>query len=113
MVQAAEWAGQARALGTGIAAGKNRAKQRVRLRFLYQKIKLLADTAFAILQPQSELFRLSQRERVIEDFLHCIEQELLGKEHPDIAATVYFQRATYAIDELLALVDAVLQQQQR
>ncbi|OHC49471.1 MAG: hypothetical protein A3J25_04065, partial [Pseudomonadales bacterium RIFCSPLOWO2_02_FULL_63_210] len=41
VVQAAEWAGQARALGTGIAAaGQSSAEQRVRMRFLYQKIEL-------------------------------------------------------------------------
>ncbi|MEX6501028.1 nitrate- and nitrite sensing domain-containing protein [Pseudomonas zhanjiangensis] len=113
VVQAAEWAGQARALGTGIAAaGHSSAEQRVRLRFLYQKIQQLAGSAFATLQPHGELFRLAQRQRVIEDFLHCIEQELLGQEQPAIAAKSYFQRATQAIDELLALVDTALQQLQ-
>ncbi|WPC06300.1 nitrate- and nitrite sensing domain-containing protein [Pseudomonas benzenivorans] len=119
VVQAAEWAGQARALGTGIAAaGKSSAEQRVRLRFLYQKIQLLAGTAFATLQrhageqPQGDLFRLPDRQRVIDDFLHCIEQELLGQAQPAIAAKAYFQRATQAIDELLALVDTALQQLQ-
>lgn len=110
VVQAAEWAGQARALGTGIAAaGHSSAEQRVRLRFLYQKIQQLAGDAFATLQPHSEQFQLPQRQRVIEAFLHCIEQELLGQEQPAIAAKSYFQRATQAIDELLALVDTALQ----
>jgi hypothetical protein len=113
VVQAAEWAGQARALGTGIAAaGKSSAEQRVRMRFLYQKIQLLAGTAFNTLQPQSELFRLPHRERIIEEFLLCIEQELLGSEQPAIAAKTYFQRATQAIDELFALMDTALQQLQ-
>ncbi|MBS7724041.1 hypothetical protein I0E51_01160 [Pseudomonas lalucatii] len=119
VVQAAEWAGQARALGTGIAAaGQSSAEQRVRLRFLYQKIRLLAETAFATLQrhagehPQGDLFRLPHRQRVIDDLLHCIEQELLGKAQPAIAAKTYFQHATQAIDELLALVDTALQQLQ-
>lgn len=119
VVQAAEWAGQARALGTGIAAaGRSSAEQRVRLRFLYQKIQQLAGAAFATLRqhagehPQSDLFRLSQRERVVEDFLQCIERELLGQEQPAIAAKTYFQRATHAIDELLALVDTTLHQLQ-
>lgn len=113
VVQAAEWAGQARALGTGIAAaGSSSAEQRVRLRFLYQKIEQLAGAAFASLQPQHELFRLAQRQRVIADFLRCIEQELLGQERPAIAARTYFQHATQAIDELLAVVDTALQQLQ-
>lgn len=84
----------------------------VRLRFLYQKIEQLAGSAFATLQPQCELFHLAQRQRVIEDFLLCIEQELLGREQPTIAAKTYFQRATQAIDELLALVDTALLQLQ-
>ncbi len=119
VVQAAECAGQARALGTGIAAaGRSSAEQRVRMRFLYQKIELLAGTAFAILQrhasehPQADVFRLQYREQVVADFLHCVKQELLGQEHPVIAAKTYFQRATQAIDELLALVDAALAQLQ-
>lgn len=119
VVQAAEWAGQARALGTGIAAaGRSSAEQRVRMRFLYQKIQLLAGTAFATLQrhvakhPQTDSFRLTQRAQVVEDFLRCIEQELLGQEQPVIAAKAYFQHATGAIDELLALVDTALTQLQ-
>lgn len=117
VIQAAEWAGQARALGTGIAAaGRSSAEQRVRLRFLYQKIQLLAGSAFTTLQrhvshhPQSDSFRLSHRAQVVEDFLLCIERELLGKEQPGIAAKAYFQHATSAIDGLLALVDTALAQ---
>jgi len=119
VVQAAEWAGQARALGTGIAAaGQSSAEQRVRMRFLYQKIELLAGTAFATLQhhaaahPQANGFRLQQGEQVVAAFLSCIKQELLGQEKPVIAAKTYFQRATQAIDELLALVDTALTQLQ-
>lgn len=119
VVQAAEWAGQARALGTGIAAaGQSNAQQRVRLRFLLEKIRLLAGTAFASLHrhavehPQQDAFRLAQREAVVTSFLHCIEQELLSQEQPRIAAKAYFKRATEAIDELLALVDTALLQLQ-
>jgi hypothetical protein len=119
VVQAAEWAGQARALGTGIAAaGQSSAEQRVRMRFLYQKIELLAGTAFATLQrhatnhPQADVFRLQHREQVVEDFLRCTKEELLDQEQPVIAAKIYFQRATQGIDELLALVDAALAQLQ-
>jgi hypothetical protein len=119
VVQAAEWAGQARALGTGIAAaGQSSAEQRVRMRFLYQKIELLAGTAFATLHrhatdhPQADVFRLQHREQVVEDFLRCTKEELLDQEQPVIAAKTYFQRATQGIDELLALVDAALAQLQ-
>jgi len=119
VMQAAEWTGQARALGTGIAAvGHSSAEQRVRLRFLYQKIQLLAGTAFSTLQrhaaeyPHSDAFQLTQREQVVRGFLLCIEQDLLGQERPAIASKAYFQNATRAIDELLALVDAALSQLQ-
>ena len=119
VLQAAEWAGQARALGTGIAAaGQSSAEQRVRLRFLQQKIQLQAGSAFDTLQqhaaqhPQASAFHLRRCEQVVKDFVHCIEQELLGREQPVIAAKAYFQRATQAIDELLALVDGALQQLQ-
>ena len=117
VIQAAEWAGQARALGTGIAAaGRSSAEQRVRLRFLYQKIQQLAGSAFATLQrhaaqhPQSAAFQLPQRAQAVEDLLNCIDHELLSKEQPVIAAKAYFQRATGAIDGLLALVDSALAQ---
>lgn len=117
VVQAAEWAGQARALGTGIAAsGSSTAEQRVRLRFLYQKIELLAGKAFNTLQHHatkdhlSNDFRLQHREQAVAEFLNCIKQELLTPENPVIAAKTYFQHATQAIDELLALVDAALLQ---
>ncbi|NLQ18722.1 hypothetical protein HGG82_14030 [Marinomonas sp. M1K-6] len=117
VIQAAEWAGQARALGTGIAAaGQSSVEQRVRMHFLYQKIELLAGKAFATLQPhvtehpQTNGFRLQHCEQVVADFLGCIKQELLGSEPPVIAAKTYFQHATKAIDELLALVDAALAQ---
>jgi hypothetical protein len=120
VMQAAEWSGQARALGTGIAAaGQSSAEQRVRLRFLYQKIEQLAATAFTTLQrhtaeyPQSDAFRLTQREEVVRGFLLCIEQDLLGQEQPSIASKLYFQNATRAIDELLALVDTALSQLQQ
>lgn len=113
VVQAAEWAGQARALGTGIAAaGKSSAEQRIRLRFLYQKIEQLAGDAFATLQAERDLFQLARRQQAIEAFLLCIEQELLGREQPSIAAKRYFQHATLAIEELLGLVDTALLQLQ-
>lgn len=120
VIQAAEWAGQARALGTGIAAaGHSHAEQRVRMHFLYQKIEQLAAAAFATLHrhtnehPHTSEFRLQHREQVVADFLNCIKQDLLGPEKSVISAKHYFQQATQAIDELLALVDVALAQLQR
>ncbi|SFC06369.1 Nitrate and nitrite sensing [Marinospirillum celere] len=112
VIQAAEWAGQARALGTGIAAAhKSSAEQRIRLRFLYHKIQELSGQAFATLQ-QSDLgrsFSLGRCQASVNQFLHCIEQDLLADEEPKTSARVYFQQATQAIDQLFSLVDSSLE----
>lgn len=115
VVQAAEWAGQARALGTGmVASGQSTAAQRVRMRFLYQKMQQLADSAFAALQQltteHSAIFaqRLPSCQRAVDSLLQCIERELLAEEHPQLSAKDYFQQATTTIDELFGLVDAAL-----
>ncbi|MBV1790731.1 nitrate- and nitrite sensing domain-containing protein [Marinobacterium sp. D7] len=110
VVQTAEWSGQARALGTGIAAAQNSsAAQRVRLRFLHQKIEQLSQTAFTTLQQHfSSRERLAQCRSAVENFLQCINRELLSQEKPKIEAKHYFDQATNAINELLALVDTAL-----
>lgn len=110
VVQTSEWSGQARALGTGIAAAhQSSAVQRVRLRFLHQKIQELSSTAFVTLkQGFSGHHKLHQCEAAVESFLHCMEQELLNKECPVIEAQHYFNQATRAVNELLALVDTAL-----
>ncbi|MBR9883594.1 MAG: hypothetical protein GYB21_08025 [Oceanospirillales bacterium] len=110
VVQTAEWSGQARALGTGIAASRSSsAAQRVRLRFLHQKITHLSRAAFGTLQSSfASKERLLHCQRAVDGFLHCIEQELLGIDNPSIEAKRYFDQATGAINELLALVDAAL-----
>ena len=111
VIQAAEWAGQARALGTGIAAARHSsAEQRVRLRFLKQKIEQLSRSAFTTLHnhEQCRRFNLMRGEQTVLSFLRCIDQELLNVEQPEIAAKAYFQCATQAIDELLALIDVAL-----
>jgi hypothetical protein len=84
------------------------------MRFLYHKIELLSATSFSILQrqmtrhPEALNLDLARSQQVVRNFLLCIEQELLGSENPNIAAKTYFKKATEAIDELLALVDASL-----
>lgn len=110
VVQTAEWSGQARALGTGIAAArKSSAAQRVRLRFLHRKIEQLSKTAFATLQQSfSGHDRLHRCQSAVEGFLHCIDTELLADETPHIETKRYFDQATSAINELLALVDTAL-----
>lgn len=110
VVQTAEWSGQARALGTGIAAAhQSSAAQRVRLRFLHQKIREHSESAFAILKRDfAGQQRLHQCEHAVATFLACMEAELLGTETPAIEARHYFEQATAAVNELLALIDSAL-----
>jgi hypothetical protein len=110
VVQTAEWSGQARALGTGIAAAhQSSAAQRVRLRFLHQKIREHSESAFAILKRDfAGQQRLHQCEHAVATFLDCMEAELLGTETPAIEARHYFEQATAAVNELLALIDSAL-----
>ncbi|SFX31902.1 nitrate- and nitrite sensing domain-containing protein [Marinospirillum alkaliphilum] len=115
VLQTAEWAGQARALGTGMAAaGHNSAEQRIRLRFLYQKIHLLSTLAFRSLRTEFDqhlpaaLLPLQQAEHQVSNLLNCIQQELLTDQPLTISAGDYFQQATLAIESLLTLVDLTL-----
>lgn len=115
VMQTAEWAGQARALGTGMAAaGHNSAEQRIRLRFLYQKIHLLSNLAFRSLRTEFDqhltaaTLPLQQAEQQVTNLLNCIQQELLTDQPLTISASDYFQQATLAIESLLSLVDLTL-----
>ena len=117
VIHAAEWAGQARALGTSIAsAGSSSVDQRVRMHFLYQKIEYLSGKAFTTLQnhvvsyPEVNVFRLQQSEQVIAGFLDCMKHDLLSEATPYIDAKTYFQKASESIEELLTLVDVALSQ---
>lgn len=112
VIQAAEWAGQARALGTGIAAaGSSSAQERIRLRFLRDKIQHLSQSAFVMLRQKSvdqERFNLQSPEVAVQHLLTCIEQELLRAEQTEITAKAYFDQATIAIDALFTLVQTAL-----
>lgn len=120
VIQAAEWAGQARALGTGIAAARaSSPEQRIRLKFLYQKIQELSNRAFQTLgnhlnthRHPNPTFNLHSCQQAVRQLLTCIDQELLASEEPQIPAKIYFQQATQAIDQLFSLVDVSLQQLQ-
>ncbi len=119
VIPAAEWVGQARALGASIAAtGYSSPAQRVRLQFLYEKIEQLSGDAFHTLQshlaahPETTGFQLQKQEVVMAEFLTCIKSELLSTASPGIDAKSYFKRATESIDALFALVDIALHQVQ-
>ncbi|WP_027853923.1 nitrate- and nitrite sensing domain-containing protein [Marinobacterium litorale] len=110
VIQAAEWSGQARALGTGIAAsGSSTSQQRVRMRFLHQKVQELTARAFSHLENNTgDSAALAQTRPAINHFLECIEKELIAPQGPSIDTRAYFDRASKAVDGLLALMDAAI-----
>lgn len=117
LVPAAEWTGQARALGTGLAAQRvSSPEQRVRMRFLYQKIVQTTQLTFQILQahtsqfPEMKLKTVDDCRAAVDGFLACIQSDLLAGEKPTIAAPLFFEKATYTIDRLFDVVDEVLAQ---
>lgn len=110
ILQVAEWAGQARALGSGIAAEQSStAAQRIRLRFLHQKISQQSNIAFSALH-QTDRFELNaaQCQQQVTEFLWCLESELLSKKEPEIDSKAYFEQATLAINGLLSMVESTL-----
>lgn len=120
VLQTAEWVGQARALGTGVAAARgSTAGQRVRLRFLHEKIERLSGHAFQVLesatvgQDGTVDFPRAQCEVTVRAFLRCVEQDLLAGEQIRIEPKAFFAQATQAVDELLSLVDVALTHVQR
>jgi len=115
VMQTAEWAGQARALGTGMAAkASSTPQERIRMRFLCDKIQELSVIAFAILAKQTEestnttTFDLSTANNAVSQLIFCIQDQLLNSNSPNISAKDYFNQATQTIDVLLDLVDKTL-----
>ncbi|MBE0506844.1 MAG: nitrate- and nitrite sensing domain-containing protein [Marinospirillum sp.] len=115
VLQTAEWAGQARALGTGMAATRHSSpEQRIRMKFLYHKIRLLSEMAFSDLQPgfpnqspqAAGLLNICQQQ--VQQLLTCINDQLLLNSQINISAPDYFRQASETIDALLALVDITL-----
>lgn len=114
VIQAAEWAGQARAMGTGMAAAEDSAPgQRVRMRFLHQKIEQLSSDAFDALTDRSVSEgdigkQVIQCQASVQTFLRCIDQDLLSDSKPRIDAPAFFQQATVAVEALLDMVDTAV-----
>ncbi len=112
IIQVSEWAGQARALGTEIAANHNcDAKQRIRLKFLKEKIHTQSSDAFkALNRCQGLNLNLQACEKNVQSLLQCLEVELLNRDKPEIDSKQYFKRASGAINELLTIVSVTTQQ---
>ena len=101
---AAEWAGQARALGSGmLTSGHHGSVERIRMSFLHSKLKFLAAEEVAGFQASQHLISLTD----------TIQSELLNKIKPDVTAKVYFDKATTAIDACMKEFDSEIQQIER
>ncbi|CAH0528920.1 hypothetical protein [Vibrio hippocampi] len=95
---ATEHIGQARAIGTGVAAQKLCSSvDRIRLKYLHQSIKAFVQ--------QSR----GQNYREITQLLNIIEQRIVV-DKPDIKASDYFDTATKALDEVFQLFDGKVSQ---
>ena len=102
LLMAAEYMGQARALGMGIvASGECGSVDRIRINYLHDKIK--ASTALL-----DESMRTAYQTRSsIDRLISCMEQELIASP-PKLTANEYFDLATKAIDSLYAQFDKAL-----
>jgi hypothetical protein len=94
LLSIAEYIGQARALGTGVAAkGECSSVLRVQLSHLRNKIASSVDASWP------------DRSRMeIQQLLRCIETELIV-DHPSIQASDYFKLATRCIEHVLDQFD--------
>ena len=106
-----EWLGQARALGTGIAAtGQSTGVERIRLGFLCERIEALSSTAHTDLKGhnRSGLRSLKDAGQPVGVLLSVIETEFLSAAAPKLPAAAYFDQATKAISAQFAVVDEML-----
>ncbi|WP_421844026.1 nitrate- and nitrite sensing domain-containing protein [Marinobacter algicola] len=111
LLHTTEWLGQARALGTGIAAaGQSTGVERIRLGFLCERIEALSSIAHADLNGhnQNGLRSLKDAGRTVSVLLSVIETEFLSAAAPKLPATAYFDQATKAISAQFAVVDEML-----
>lgn len=106
-----EWLGQARALGTGIAAaGQSTGVERIRLGFLCERIQALSSIAHTDLAGHNRTGAQSLKEagQTVSILLSVIETEFLSATAPKLPATAYFDQATQAIGAQFAVVDEML-----
>jgi hypothetical protein len=94
LLSVAEYIGQARALGTGVAArGECSGVLRIQLNHLRNKIASSVDSSW----PDKSRIEIQQ-------LLRCIETQLIG-ERPSIQAGDYFTLATRCIEHVLEQFD--------
>lgn len=119
LLQNAELLGQARAIGTGIAARRqNSALQREELQRLAEQIRLRAYGVPARLYSDALLrtqmaAAVREAEDSLDALLQLIEDLLESEKGPLVRAQNYFQTATRTISAQLALADMLLERLQQ
>lgn len=114
LLEHTELLGQARAIGTGIAARRqNTASQRDELARLRERLSKHPYECLAHLQADPELRPLvsqavTETERSLDLLMDLIDKLLAAAAGKSVHSAVYFRAATQAISGLLALVDMLL-----
>lgn len=111
LLQTTEWLGQARALGTGIAAaGTSSGVERIRLGFLCERIQAQSGEVLATLtrSRQGSGTSLDHARETVNALIATIEDEFLGERPLSISPSVYFDQATNAIGAQFRVVDEFL-----
>ena len=106
LLTAAEYIGQARAMGTGISAqGRCDSVSRIRLNYLCEKINQHCDSVWRDL-------KLDHKHKVaVVKLLECVQQDIL-LERINIEPAAFFEIATSAIDTLLQQYQALVEHMQ-
>lgn len=111
---AAEGLGQARALGSGVAAkGHCSSVVRIRLRFLEGRIRetmkwVNDDLARAEPAQAAAMITLwDAAHKTVADFLALLEKEIINTEKPAVDAGHYFSTATKTLDALFSAYDQI------
>ena len=106
LLSAAEYTGQARAVGTGVAAAAYCDDiSRVRLQYLCRHIESHCHNLWSEIDP------VKGAPEAVSRLIEAIELRVM-KDAPDISASEYFAIATEAIDNLLNQFDQLIKQQQ-
>lgn len=111
LLQTTEWLGQARALGTGIAAaGISSGVERIRLGFLCERIQAQSGEALATLtrSRQGASASLHHARETVNALIAIIEEEFMGERPQAISPSAYFDQATNAIGAQFRVVDEFL-----
>jgi hypothetical protein len=106
MLGAAEYIGQARAIGTGVSAAQHcDSVSRIRLNYLCQMIEANTGRLWREIEPSEH------QRRKVSDLLTCINSKVI-KDTPEISAEDFFALASAALDGLHEQYDDIIKDQQ-